>query len=207
LAPILDHLLGLRFDSVGFAAVLTSPDPALAFDEDDFAEFGADMIECGRKALDEIKNGRRYPFSNFETALYEIHRGAYRPHPCGAGAGYLSVNAEGKLYACHRLLDDPNWAMGDVHRGSDKVRRMTHLESSHVDRMEPCRSCWARYLCGGGCYHEVARRGRLGCDYIRSWLEFCLAAYVELSAARPAYFVDPDNSFIDDGVRASTIAS
>jgi uncharacterized protein len=54
--------------------------------------------------------------------------------------------------------------------------------------MEPCRSCWARYLCGGGCYHEVERRGRIGCDYIRGWLEFCLAAYAELSAARPDYF-------------------
>jgi uncharacterized protein len=51
--------------------------------------------------------------------------------------------------------------------------------------MQPCSTCWARYLCGGGCYHEVARRGRPGCDYIRGWLAFCLGAYAELSMIYP----------------------
>ncbi|HTE80905.1 MAG TPA: radical SAM protein [Reyranella sp.] len=188
LLPILDHLVGLGFDSAGFAAVLTSPDPALAFGEQDFGAFRRHMIDCGRKTLEALLDGRSYPFSNFETALHEIHRGTHRPYPCGAGAGYLSVNAKGNLYACHRLLDDDKWAMGDVFSGPDDGRRAQHLSQSHVDRMEPCRSCWARYLCGGGCYHEVQRRGRIGCDYIRGWLEFCLGAYVELSAARPEYF-------------------
>jgi len=189
LLPILDHLVGLGFDSVGFSAVLTSPDPALAFSERDFAAFRRGMIACGRKALEALKERRSYPFSNFETALHEIHRGTHRPYPCGAGAGYLSVNAKGDLYACHRLVDDGNWRMGDVFSGTDDVRRASHLASAHVDKMEPCRSCWARYLCGGGCYHEVERRGRIGCDYIRGWLEFCLGAYAELSAARPDYFI------------------
>ena len=58
----------------------------------------------------------------------------------------------------------------------------------HVDRQEPCRSCWARYLCGGGCYHEVERRGRIACDYIRDWLTFCIASYAEISAKAPLYF-------------------
>jgi uncharacterized protein len=189
LLPILDHLVGLGFDSVGFSAVLTSPDPALAFSERDFAAFRLGMIDCGRKALAAIKNRQSYPFSNFETALHEIHRGTHRPYPCGAGAGYLSANAKGDLYACHRLLDDGNWRMGDVFSGTDDTRRAAHLARSHVDRMEPCRGCWARYLCGGGCYHEVERRGRIGCDYIRGWLEFCLESYAELSSMRPDYFV------------------
>src|SRR5271168_3090193 len=52
-------------------------------------------------------------------------------------------------------------------------------------KMDPCRRCWARYLCGGGSYHEVAKRGRPGCDFIRGWLEYCLMAYTELSAVSP----------------------
>jgi uncharacterized protein len=54
-----------------------------------------------------------------------------------------------------------------------------------VDRQEPCRSCWARYLCGGGCHYEVIHRGRPACDYIRGWLDYALGAYVRLSAQRP----------------------
>lgn len=188
LLPILDHLIGLGFDEVGFAAVLVSPDPALCLGAEDFPRFLAHMIACGEKALSELRAGRVYPFGNFMTALEQIHRGSHRPYPCGAGAAYLSVNAEGDLFACHRLIDDPRWAMGSVSGGSDVEARAQHLRQRHVDRQEPCRSCWARYLCGGGCYHEVTRRGRPGCDYIRGWLEFCLGAYAELSACSPERF-------------------
>ncbi|MGH3568101.1 MAG: radical SAM protein [Pseudonocardia sp.] len=188
LLPVLDHILSLGFDEVGFAAVLVSPDPTLRLATADFPVFLERMTACGRRALAEIAAGRPYPFGNFETAMHQIHRGSHRPYPCGAGAAYLSANAEGRLFACHRLIDDPTYAMGSVADGTDDEARSAHLARSHVDRMEPCRSCWARYLCGGGCYHEVTRRGRVGCDYIRGWLDFCLQAYAELSAARPGYF-------------------
>ena len=188
LLPILDHTLELGFDEVGFAAVLVSPNPELAFSRNDFPVFLERMVACGEKALREIAAGRSYPFGNFETALQQLHKGSHRPHPCGAGAAYLSANAEGTLFACHRLVDDPKFAMGSVQGGSDLKARSAHLARSHVDLMEPCRGCWARYLCGGGCYHEVSRRGRPGCDYIRGWLDFCLRAYVELSTSRPEFF-------------------
>lgn len=188
LLPILDHVISLGFDEVGFAVVLVSPDPSLAFAPEDFTSLLQQAIACGQKALQEIKAGRAYPFSNLETALYEIHRGSHRPYPCGAGAAYLSTNAEGKLFACHRLIDDPQFAMGNIWKGSDLQARTDHLTRNHVDNIEPCKRCWARYLCGGGCYHEVSRRGRIGCDYIRGWLDFCLSAYVELSTIRPEYF-------------------
>ena len=188
LLPVLDHLIGLGFDEVGFAAVLASPDDRLAFTAEDFPAFLDRMVECGEEALRRIGAGGHYPFGNFETAMQQLHRGTHRPYPCGAGAGYLSAGADGDLFACHRLVDDPAYAMGDVTGGSDRAARAAHLARSHVDGMEPCRGCWARYLCGGGCYHEVARRGRPGCGYIRGWLEFCLRAYVELGARRPAYF-------------------
>lgn len=189
LLQTLEHLLSLGFDDVGFAAVLVSPSPEQQFKPDDFPTFLEQMIICGQKATDELAAGRRYPFSNFETAMQEIHRGTHRPYPCGAGAAYLSVNAEGDLFACHRLIDDTKFAMGSVQRGTDLQARREHLARSHVDLMEPCQSCWARYLCGGGCYHEVSRRGRVGCDYIRGWLEFCLKSYVRLTSVRPEYFL------------------
>lgn len=180
LTAIFKHLVALGFDDVGFAPVLVSPNPSAAFSSGDFERFLVEMIECGRFALEEFKSGRRLLFSNLSTALDQLHLGTHRPYPCGAGAAYLSVNAEGELYACHRLIDDKGFAMGDVDSGLNHQSRRQLLERMHVDRMEPCRTCWARYLCGGGCYHEVTRRGRIGCDYIRGWIEFCISAYAEL---------------------------
>ena len=178
---ILQHLLELGFDDVGFAPVLVSPNPNAQFSKADFDSFLEEMKVCGQLALSEMRLGRSFAFSNLTTALEEIHRGTHRPYPCGAGAAYLSVNAEGKIFACHRLIDDPNFAMGDASSGLDQSARRELLGQMHVDKMEPCRSCWARYLCGGGCYHEVSRRGRPGCNYIRGWMEFCIAAYAEIS--------------------------
>jgi uncharacterized protein len=59
---------------------------------------------------------------------------------------------------------------------------MRWLTDRHVHRQEPCNACWARYLCGGGCHHEVIHRGRPACDYIRGWLHYCLGAYLRLSS-------------------------
>jgi uncharacterized protein len=195
LVSILDHVIGLGFDSAGFSPVLVSPDRAQEFVAEDFRWFLQEMIACGKKAADAVVSRKRYPFTNFETALQEIDRGSHRPYPCGAGAAYLSVNADGDMFACHRLVDDPAHRFGDVWTGSDYAMRQRHLAVRHVDKQEPCRSCWARYLCGGGCYHEVDRRGRPGCDYIRGWLEFCLVAYARLRDRAPGYFHDPDRYF------------
>ena len=149
LLPLLDHMIGLGVDDVGFSAVYVSPDKRLEFSRSDFDCFLKSMIECGEKAMVEIRAGRSYPFANFETVLQEIHRGTHRPLPCGAGAGYLSVSAEGNLFACHRLIDDPKFAMGNLVTGPDDLARQRQLSASHVDEQTPCRTCWARYMCAG----------------------------------------------------------
>ncbi|MGK7940653.1 MAG: radical SAM protein [Crocosphaera sp.] len=202
LSTILRHVLSLGFDDAGFAPVLVSPNPNYAFKAQHFQQFLAEMIECGRLCQEHLLNGQRFPFTNFETALNEIHRGSHRPYPCGAGAAYLSLNSQGKLYACHRLVDQEKWALGSVQQGSNYQARQELLKQAHVNSIEPCRGCWARYLCGGGCYHEVNQRGRIACDYIRGWLEFCLTAYAELSAARPEYFIHPE-TYLNQGVDES----
>ena len=132
--------------------------------------------------------GRRYPFSNIITALKEIHRGTHRPYPCGAGAGYLGVSASGELAACHRFVEDENGYFGNLDAGIDRDRQRAWLTERHVHRQEPCKSCWARYLCGGGCHHEVINRGRPACDYIRGWLHYTLQAYVRTLENCPEYF-------------------
>ncbi len=204
LLDTLEHILSLGVGDAGFSPVQVSPNAALEFQHEDFAWFLGEMIRCGTATKESLMRGQRFPFSNFETALHEIHRGGHRPYPCGAGAAYLSVNAEGDLYGCHRLVDDTDWEMGDVINGLDEAARTAHLGRRHVDRQEPCKSCWARYLCGGGCYHEVDRRGRVHCDYVRGWLSFCIASYAELSSSAPGYFINPDNHF-DAGPAAASI--
>jgi len=178
----LDSFIAAGFHSVGFSPMLSAPAAAGEMQSGDLEIMLGEMIDCGREYERAMRGGRRYPFANMTNAMREIHRGTHRPYPCGAGAGYLGVSAEGELSACHRFVGDEAGAMGSLDDGIDTSRQADWLATRHVHRQEPCRSCWARYLCGGGCHHEVIGRGRPACDYIRGWLHYCLEAYLRLSA-------------------------
>lgn len=188
LRDVLDEFVALGFHSVGFSPMLRAPN---ARDEMKSPELGIlldEMITCGREFERRTAAGEQYPFANLITALAEIHRGTHRPYPCGAGAGYFGVSATGGLFSCHRFVEDDAASMGDIWHGVDRARQRNWLADRIVDRQEPCRSCWARYLCGGGCHYEVIHRGRPACDYIRGWLEYVLGAYVRLSMRGPDLF-------------------
>jgi uncharacterized protein len=188
LRETLDAFIGLGFHSVGFSPLLASPNGSHEMGRDELATMLDGMVDCGEEFEQRVAAGERYPFANAVNAMREIHRGTHRPYPCGAGAGYLGVAADGELSACHRFVGDEEGALGDLVGGVDRERQARWLRDRHVHRQEPCRTCWARYMCGGGCHHEVIARGRPACDYIRGWLHWCLAAYARLAQCRPDYF-------------------
>ncbi|MEP6620060.1 MAG: radical SAM protein [bacterium] len=181
LRETLDQFVNAGFHSVGFSPMLSSPTGQGEMQSDSLETMLGEMIDCGMEFERRTIAGDRYPFANMVNAMREIQKGTHRPYPCGAGAGYLGVSAEGDLSACHRFVGDVEGAMGSLEGGIDEVRRTSWLAERHVHKQEPCSECWARYMCGGGCHHEVIRRGRPACDYIRGWLHYCLQAYLRLS--------------------------
>ena len=183
----LDDFIAAGFHSVGFSPMLSAPGGRDEMQPDDLVRMLDGMIDCGRAFEQRLVAGERYPFANMTNAMREIHRGTHRPYPCGAGAGYLGVSADGELAACHRFVGDQEGAMGTLD-GVDRDRQSRWLAERHVHRQAPCTECWARYLCGGGCHHETIRRGRPACDYIRGWLQYCMTAYLRLSRQRPDWF-------------------
>jgi uncharacterized protein len=202
LRETLDSLLAIGFQGVGFSPMLKSPRGTGEMAAAELDRFLLELIACGRECERRLAAGEPYGFLNLLTALQEIHRGTHRPYPCGAGAGYVAASADGALYACHRFVGETLAAMGTVAGGVDARRQSDWLAERHVHRQEPCRSCWARYLCGGGCHHEVIGRGRVGCNYIRGWLQFCLQAYVRLLPARRdlfAFRIPAQNFAVDLG--------
>jgi uncharacterized protein len=190
LSDALEHFLGLGFHSVGFSPLLRSSNNQGELGADELAAMLDAMMECGLEFEQHAARGQRYAFTNVVNAMRELHHGTHRPYPCGAGAGYLGVSADGQLAACHRFVGDEVGAMGDLASGIDRTRQNAWLAERHVHRQSPCNGCWARYLCAGGCHHEVIARGRPACDYIRGWLLYCLQAYGRLLQRVPGYFED-----------------
>ena len=187
----LEYFLGLNFHSVGFSPVLNASSRSEELPARDLDDFLDAMVDCGNEFERRTVRGERYAFANMVNALREIHRGTHRPYPCGAGAGYLGVSADGDFAACHRFVGDKAGRMGDLTMGVDRAAQRLWLAERHVHNQSPCNDCWARYLCAGGCHHEAIARGRPACDYIRGWLHYCLQAYTRISNARPDWFDAP----------------
>src|SRR6266571_5812972 len=117
LRKTLDDFISIGFHSVGFSPMLSSPGSAQEMSSADLQKMLQEMLECGAEFERKIGYGDRYPFLNMSNALREIHKGTHRPYPCGAGAGYLGVSADGGLYACHRFVGDEGGKMGDLNNG------------------------------------------------------------------------------------------
>ncbi|MBD5320674.1 MAG: radical SAM protein [Bacteroides sp.] len=143
----------------------------------EYANFGKHLLEKYKgvitavKFTGEIFDGRDKKFSDAEKKEYleiaqEIYRQCYNEsgddafveyHKKGGkegncNFGNIAIDAEGDIYFCPAVnLMRP---FGNVRAVSletlfANVSRIQH--KSHVDSIEPCKSCDLRYICGGEC--------------------------------------------------------
>jgi len=183
---VFDHLAGLGFHEVGIAPV--SPvSPALL---PSFAEEAALLEGFGllaKRFVDQARQGRIVPFANILDLLGRLHLGQTKTISCGAGFGYLAVDAKGQLFPCHRLAGEKEFCVGNLSDGADSRRINSCLGTLNNERKEDCSRCWARTLCAGGCHYENnLRENQLGlprgtsCRFIRGWLDLGMKTYAQL---------------------------
>ena len=184
-----EAVLSIGFQEMGFAPLRAAKSGGGALRDEDWPRYLDAIVEVAKPELECARQGGLIRFSNLAVALKQLHRGASSPYPCGAGGGYFSVAANGDWYACHRAIGSSAFRMGN-NEGLELERRREFLTTRHVHSQSACSQCWARYLCSGGCHQEASSRTDSSCGFIRGWLEFCLAAYCELSVCRPEFF-DP----------------
>jgi uncharacterized protein len=199
---IYDHLRHeVGFWEVGFAPVTAAPGRAHAFGEDGFERVLADFRDLARDYRDAALAGRHHGFSNVRETLQEIHKGASKAWPCGAGFGLLGVSTSGDVNLCHRFAGSDDHKLGTVRDGIDREAQRAFLDAHHVASKTDCQTCWARPLCAGGCYHEAhTRYGSTNqpnlhyCEWIRGWTDTCLKIYGEIAQANPAFLQQFEDS-------------
>jgi uncharacterized protein len=192
---IYDHLMTeIGFHEVGFAPVTSAPGRPHAFGDEGFSEVLAQFRDLANDYRDAAIAGRHHGFSNVRETLGEIHRGASKAWPCGAGFGLMGVSTSGDVALCHRFAGSDDHKLGTVRDGIDRDRQRAFLDAHHVANKTDCATCWARPLCAGGCYHEAhTRHGSTEqpnlhyCDWIRGWTDTCLSIYAEIAAVNPSF--------------------
>jgi uncharacterized protein len=113
-------------------------------------------------------------FDNIFSTLDEQQR---TENFCGAGKSYLVVDARNNLYTCP-------W---DVGNDAEKVGQGDQINAEAIAAYQAplieqnnCQSCWARYICGGGCmYIHKQSTG----DKHKKNKEFCVRTQSLISTA------------------------
>ena len=184
----------IGFAEVGFAPVTTAGGRDYAIEDEGFDHLLAQFRELAQDFLEAALQDRHHGFSNVKETIEEIHKGVSKAYPCGAGLGLMGVATDGDVSLCHRFAGSDAHRLGTVRDGVDKDAQRQFLERHHLDDKTDCRTCWARPLCAGGCYHEAhTRYGTTEspnlhyCEWIRGWTETCLKVYGEIALRNPSY--------------------
>lgn len=182
------YLADLGAKSISLEPVAAPGGEPYALRWEDLPVLKEEYLKLARILRAREREGKEFAFYHFCLDLQGGPCVAKRLTGCGAGYQYLCVTPNGELYPCHQLAGNPACRMGDVWQGVTSPELQKKFREAHVYRKEPCRSCWARFLCGGGCHAQaLLRQGGLfrpdplACALMRARLEGALY-YLALGA-------------------------
>lgn len=116
-----------------------------------------DLHTICREILSELE--REHIPINFQP-ISKVIRRLMIPEPitrfCGVAGTYLGVSSTGSVFPCFRHLGLDEYHLGTVFGkiNDDKRSEFRSKEAADVDNRPICKDCWARYICGGGCYAD-----------------------------------------------------
>ena len=115
---------------------------------------------------------------------------------CGGAGSIIAVTPQGRIYPCCALIRDDS-CLGNIRDGIDFTRLAGWSEACDIEQRSSCTSCWARYLCGGGCYaNAIAVNGSLDrpveteCRIMKQVIELSIWLYLRLLDEKPEFFLN-----------------
>ncbi|MDR1669736.1 MAG: thioether cross-link-forming SCIFF peptide maturase [Oscillospiraceae bacterium] len=168
------HLASLGFRNISLEPAVLPPGHPLALTEEDVPALCRQYeLLCERMAEDGS-----FAFFHFNVDLAQGPCVYKRLRGCGAGVEYAAVTPEGDVYPCHQFVGREEYRMGSVLDGSFDKDISSWFSDIGAEGREDCRTCWARFYCGGGCAAsnltvngDIALCDRLGCALEKKRLE------------------------------------
>lgn len=153
---IFKELRAMGFNSVVLSLVDAKNTSELRIRSEDFKALTNELDAMSEDFIDAVKNKKKYPYRLFFDVIALVYQKMKVIQPCGAGRAMIAVGTDGILYPCQRFMGMSDYSYGDVHSGiSGKVR--DEFLNTTVENKEKCTTCWAKYLCGGGCPQKRIR--------------------------------------------------
>lgn len=113
-------------------------------------------------------------------------------HRCQAGKNKMSITANGQLFPCDSFVGKNEFCIGNALK---RERYDSILENAFVDNLDTCSGCWARYICGGDCYHnsylmknDVKNIDCIFCELQKYLIEETIAMYCRMNEINVSLF-------------------
>jgi uncharacterized protein len=118
--------------------------------------------------------------------------GEVKEHHCGAGKASVAVANSGDIYLCHRFADLKDYRLGHIdEKGLDRAA----YQAKPVGSIAACSTCFSRYHCPGGCYHD--NLNTTGSAFVPNPTLCDVSRHMtELAAAISADLTDDDVAFL-----------
>jgi radical SAM protein with 4Fe4S-binding SPASM domain len=192
------HLQGLAPDEIAIKPIKVPGHHPLAITESNlpgvcagyraFADFLCGLTRVEAMDVLKILSDTDY----FKRFLLRVARRTKLGYRCMAAKTMIDADGRGVLYPCSSFTRSNLLPIGTLDHGVDRERIDTLIEGAYVDNKPVCKDCWARYLCGGGCYYlATTRTGNplipdpVDCKLVRSVAELSIATLHGLEQSHP----------------------
>jgi len=156
--------------------------------------FAESLIDAVNTAVDLTrKTGRQIVIGNFANIILAIVSPTARRmmcdiSPCGGGRTFLTITADGSMIPCGEFIGFKEFSGGNIFkhpisRAMDS-RAFKKIRSRVVERIDECRECEFRHICGSPCPAEMYARGDMYrkavfCDYYKEMIRYAFKMIAE----------------------------
>ncbi|MBW2141669.1 MAG: SPASM domain-containing protein [Deltaproteobacteria bacterium] len=161
----------------------------------DYCDYYLDYL----KGKNPVKHVDRYVvFKEYANKLNRERTGTTLA--CGAADEKVGISAQGKIFPCESLIMQEAFELGSVKNGfaPDKYTRFEEWlfqNGQHRLDHDRCRDCFAKLICGGGCYAasmddfgELRPSEESSCQYTRETVKIDLYYISQMKKRHPEIF-------------------
>ncbi len=141
------HLNSLGIKSISIEPVVTDENSEFGINKEDLPQLKKEYDKLAKLALDG-----EFRFFHFNLNLDQGPCLYKRLSGCGSGTDYLAITPEGDIYPCHQFVSNPDFKLGNLDEGLTNTKILEQFKQANLVNKIKCKSCWARYFCGGGCH-------------------------------------------------------
>lgn len=156
------------------------------FSSKEYQTLASGLEELTIDMIDASNDGEYWGLINVLKFLNMLYFGVVRHDYCGAGTSVISISPDGSVSPCPRFTGEKEFLLGNILTGLDNDKRLVFLNNS-VDNRLGCQNCWARYICGGGCFYmhwtatgDYRKNDTMWCEWTRRSIEIAIKAYARL---------------------------